>query len=124
MSEVRRLFVYGTLMRGGHHHDVLEGARFVGANATVPEFDLVFIDYYPALLRGGRTAVVGEVFEVDATMLQRLDALEEVPDYYLREPVKLADGSEADSYVMPRARALNATPIPSGDFRLHISKRS
>jgi gamma-glutamylcyclotransferase (GGCT)/AIG2-like uncharacterized protein YtfP len=118
------VFVYGTLMRGGHHHDVLQGARFVGENVTVPEFDLVFIDYYPALLRGGSTAVVGEVFEVDAATLQRLDALEEVPDYYLREPVKLADGSEVDCYVMPRARAVNATPIPSGDFRLHISKRA
>lgn len=123
MSEYRRLFVYGTLMRGGHHHDVLEGARFVGANVTVPEFDLVYIEYYPAMLRGGSTAVVGEVFEVDATMLQHLDALEEVPDYYLRERVRLSDGSEADSYVMPRARAANATPIFSGDFRLHVSKR-
>jgi gamma-glutamylaminecyclotransferase len=117
------VFVYGTLMRAGHHHDVMQGARFLRAAQTLPEYELVYIEYYPALLRGGSTSVVGEVYEVDAATLARLDELEEVPSYYLRERILLADGSEAETYVMPRERVSGAEPIASGDFRAYSARR-
>lgn len=112
------VFVYGTLMQGEHHHDALHGAVFLGARTTLPAFDLVFVDYYPAMLAGGATAIAGELYRIDAAALARLDLLEEVPTYYTRERIALSDGSFADSYLMPRERAPdNARAIVSGDFR-------
>ncbi len=111
------VFVYGTLMRGEHHHDKLAHATFLGARSTLPAYDLVRIDYYPALLPGGSTSVTGELFRVDDATLARLDELEEVPTYYLRASIELTDGSTALTYLMPRERAVGAKPIPSGDFR-------
>jgi gamma-glutamylcyclotransferase (GGCT)/AIG2-like uncharacterized protein YtfP len=119
MSARHRIFVYGTLMQGGHHHDTMQGAHFMGTARTLPEFELLCVDYYPALLRGGTTSVLGELYEVDARTLERLDELEEVPAYYLRQRIWLCDGSEADTYVMPRERVPAGTPIASGDFRAY-----
>jgi gamma-glutamylcyclotransferase (GGCT)/AIG2-like uncharacterized protein YtfP len=117
VTDRRELFVYGTLMRGEHHHDLIAGAEFLREAETPPAYELVLIDYFPALLVGGQTRVHGELYRVDADMLARLDELEEVPHYYLRARITLADGSPADTYLMPRERAPGAAPIPSGSFR-------
>jgi gamma-glutamylcyclotransferase (GGCT)/AIG2-like uncharacterized protein YtfP len=118
---LHRLFVYGTLMKGEHHHEALKSARFVGLSETEGQFDLVQIDYYPALLANGQTRITGEVYEVDDATLKELDALEEVPDFYLRERIRLSDGSEAETYVLPRERAGAGEPIPSGYFRMRTA---
>jgi gamma-glutamylaminecyclotransferase len=118
VSERSELFVYGTLMRGERHHDVMAGAEFVGAAQTLAEYELVLIDYFPALVRGGAQRVRGELYRVDAETLARLDELEEVPHYYVRERVALADGGSAETYVMPRERVgAGANKIESGSFR-------
>jgi gamma-glutamylcyclotransferase (GGCT)/AIG2-like uncharacterized protein YtfP len=117
VAERCALFVYGTLMRGEHHHDVMQGAEFVAQAETLPSYELVMIDYFPAMLAGGQTRILGELYRVDAETLLRLDALEEVPHYYVRERIALADGTSAETYLMPRERAAGAVPIPSGSFR-------
>jgi len=105
-------------MRGEHHHDVLAGAEFLGEASTLPEYELVLVDYFPALLKDGSTAVRGELYRVDAQTLARLDELEEVPHYYLREQIALAGGGTAQTYVMPRERiAEGCARIQSGSFR-------
>jgi gamma-glutamylcyclotransferase (GGCT)/AIG2-like uncharacterized protein YtfP len=121
MTSRHRVFVYGTLMKGEHHHEVLKSASFVGLTETQGNFDLVQIDYYPALLPEGKTRIMGELYEVDDATLAELDELEEVPDYYVRERIKLADDSEAFVYLMPRERAAGAEPIASGYFRMRTA---
>jgi gamma-glutamylaminecyclotransferase len=111
------LFVYGTLMRGERHHDVIAGAAFVGEARTLPAYDFVLIDYFPALLPGGQRAIEGELYQVDANTLAALDALEEVPDFYLREPIQLADGRQAQTYLLPRERASDARTLAADSFR-------
>lgn len=112
------LFVYGTLMRGEHHHEELAGAEFLGEATTLAAYELVLVDYFPALLKDGATAVRGELYRVDGATLARLDALEEVPHYYVREAIALADGRSAQTYVMPRERiAEGCARIHSGSFR-------
>ena len=111
------VFVYGTLMKGELHHTSMAHARFVRVAETEPAYDLVQIDYYPAMIAGGTARIVGELYEVDAQTLARLDELEEVPHYYERKRITLRDGTEAETYVMPRERAEGARPIPSGSFR-------
>jgi gamma-glutamylcyclotransferase (GGCT)/AIG2-like uncharacterized protein YtfP len=121
MSQRHELFVYGTLMQGEYHHETLAGAEFLGLVETLPLYDLVQIDYYPALLPGGSAKVRGELYRVDDAMLARLDALEEVPSYYVRERIELADGRSAFTYLMPRARAQAGVPIDSGYFRMRTA---
>jgi gamma-glutamylcyclotransferase (GGCT)/AIG2-like uncharacterized protein YtfP len=115
------VFVYGTLMKGELHHTSIQHARFVRAAETPAAYELVQIDYYPAMLRGGSSRIVGELYEVDDETLKRLDELEEVPHYYERCTIELADGSEALTYVMPRDRVKGGSPIPSGYFRMRTS---
>lgn len=115
------MFVYGTLMKGELHHTSIAHARFLRAAATRPEFELIQVDYYPAMLPGGTTRVVGELYEVDDQTLRQLDELEEVPDYYERRSIVLEDGTEALTYVLPRERADGGSPIPSGYFRLRTA---
>ncbi len=120
-SQSHRVFVYGTLMKGEQHSEVLMKARFIGPSESLPEYELVQIDYYPAMIPGGATTIRGEVYEVDDEMLRKLDELEEVPVYYVRQSIALADGTSAHAYIMPRERVEGSSPIPSGYFRLRTA---
>ena len=109
-----RLFVYGSLKRGGRHHDELAGAVFLGPATTVPGYRLEPLGEYLALVSvppqpepepeltttaqaqpephetdtGTATAVPGELFEVDESKLRALDAFE--GNAYERGNVRLA----------------------------------
>jgi len=96
-----RLFVYGSLKRGERHHRELAGARFVRTARTAPAYSLVDTGEYPGLVRGGTSAVAGELFEIDDALLARLDEFEDVPDVYRRDEVELDDGSRAIAYLLP-----------------------
>jgi gamma-glutamylaminecyclotransferase len=111
------VFVYGTLMQGEHHHDQIRGAEFVGERSTHPRYDLVQIDYFPAMIEGGNTAVLGELYRVDDATLARLDELEEVPHYYVRQTIELSDHTRAQTYLLPRERAAERARLPTGSFR-------
>jgi len=77
---VTRLFVYGTLLRGLSRAQVLRGAQFLGPGLV--EGRLYDLGQYPGL-RPGSGLVVGEVWEVNALTLQRIDRIE---DYEPRDP--------------------------------------
>ncbi len=116
----RKIFVYGTLLRGEPNHRLLAGAEFVGAAVTEPRFELVDLGPFPAMCTGGETAVHGECYRVDAHTLARLDRLEGHPEYYQRVPIPLADGREAETYVMPRGEVAGMPRIESGDWRRRL----
>jgi gamma-glutamylcyclotransferase (GGCT)/AIG2-like uncharacterized protein YtfP len=116
-DETTRVFVYGSLLSGLHNHDVLGGARCVGLGETAPSYTMVSLGAYPGVVEGGRGRVVGEVYEVNATTLARLDRLEGHPRFYTRKWVRLVDGSEAWMYVLPWAHARRGERIPGGDWR-------
>jgi gamma-glutamylcyclotransferase (GGCT)/AIG2-like uncharacterized protein YtfP len=106
-----RVFTYGSLLRGFGNHRLLEtnGAEFVGVNATA-EHAFRMYDYcnggFPAVCRTDRDgeSIVGECYRVNAATLARLDALEGHPDFYRREPVRMADGSIAWTYLIDAER--------------------
>ena len=93
-----RLFVYGSLKRGGRHHDELAGARFLGKATTLPGYRLEPLGEYLALVAapGSDAAVPGEVFDVAESKLGEVDAFE--GDSYERGNVRLAggEGDEGD----------------------------
>lgn len=114
---VRHLvWVYGTLKKGFFNHIAtgLSGptVRFVGPAATVQRLPLLTLTCYnvPFLLDapGNGVRVHGEVYDVDAAMLTKLDKLEGHPKFYTRRPlsVRIEGGRqiEAHGYLMPEGR--------------------
>lgn len=108
MTGTLRVFVYGTLMSGGRNAALMAGARLVAPAVTA---DAVWrLEQFnsasspgrqtPALRKGGTARVAGEVWEVDAEGLARLDRLEQNGLRYLREPLALAGGGVAWGYVL------------------------
>jgi gamma-glutamylcyclotransferase (GGCT)/AIG2-like uncharacterized protein YtfP len=113
-----RLFVYGTLMRGeAYHHRLMEQRPFLGKAKTEAAFELVDLGEYPGLVAGGATAVVGELFEMDAATLKVVDQLEGHPHLYQRTEIRLEDGSMALAYLLPAAARGRYPVIPGGDWR-------
>jgi molybdenum cofactor cytidylyltransferase len=90
-----RLFVYGTLKRGGGYHEHLAGQRFLREVTSAPGFLLLDLGPYPGLVRrtdGG--CVHGELFEVDTSFLPLLNWLEDAPKTYRLERIAI-EGEEA-----------------------------
>lgn len=110
------MFVYGTLRRGEPANGQLEACHYLGAARTTPAYTLLGLGWYPGLLAGGNTAVIGDLYAVDEPILAKLDAYEG-PEYY-RGEVALADGRRAIAYLLhPGPAAARGRPISTGDWR-------
>ena len=112
-----QIFVYGTLLRGERNHHLLHGATTLGGGRTAAAYELVDAGGFPAMISGGATAVVGEVYAVDGTTLAAIDRLEDHPNFYRRTPIRLADGRWAEVYLLDRGHTAGMPPLPSGDWR-------
>lgn len=110
-----RVFVYGTLRRGGRANRLLSGARFVAEATTDPAFELVDMGPYPGLVAGGSVAVRGEIWEIPIDLLAELDAYE--GEEYARIAIRLSDGTEAQAWVMHPHHAAGRARITSGEWR-------
>ena len=120
------LFIYGTLMPGLRLEAQMHGARFMGP-AQVPG-RVVDVGRFPGLLLGDGQ-VTGEVYEVDAAHLVRLDVVEglvpgdrEASQYWREEVMVLSgplQGHPVQTYVYNRP-VDGCTPIAHGDYRRYI----
>lgn len=88
-----KIFVYGTLKKGQPNHEFLMDkekgtAQFICQAKTIEKYPLLVATSFnlPFLLNlpdvGNR--IVGEVYEVDSTMLSSLDEFEDYPEMYNR----------------------------------------
>lgn len=101
-----RLFVYGSLMRGGEAHSKLRGSRFLGETRTLPRYQLKVLGKdFEAIVPGGNDAIPGEVYQVSFEKLLELDDWEY--DIYVREYIHVEDGSVCDAYVLRAAFPLS-----------------
>lgn len=120
------LFVYGTLRRGGsNHHLMIEGrAELLGEASTPPAFELLDLGPYPAMVAGGATSVLGEVYVVAEPLREKLDILEDVPQLYYRTAITLENGLLAETYLLANAALSKAPRIASGDWMSFIRVRA
>ena len=83
---MNKVFVYGTLKKGGRFHSVLESSEYIGKGETGPDFELYDTKAgYPAVKLGGNTKISGEIYNVDKDTLSKLDYIEGHPDFYERK---------------------------------------
>jgi gamma-glutamylaminecyclotransferase len=117
------LFAYGTLRQGEIQHALLEGARFLRLVSTPPEFLLVEVAPYAALVRGGTTAVAGELYEIEESALQRrIDVERQVPQLFTRETIELADDSSAEAYLLTMDQVRGRRRLAHGDWKQRFSR--
>jgi gamma-glutamylcyclotransferase (GGCT)/AIG2-like uncharacterized protein YtfP len=109
------VFVYGTLKRGERNHHWLQGARWVG-EVELPGLVLHDLGPFPMALVGEGRAF-GELFEVDAATLARLDQLEGYPRLYDRQQLPLADGQRAWVYLGRPYQVRHAPVVGGGKWR-------
>jgi gamma-glutamylcyclotransferase (GGCT)/AIG2-like uncharacterized protein YtfP len=89
-SETFRLFVYGTLMRGGCRHHLLAQQRFLGEAHTPPVYLLFDLGAYPGLVAGSPGQVVwGELYDVEHSSQLSLDRAEGAPQLFRLEPIEI-----------------------------------
>lgn len=110
-----KVFVYGSLRRGGALNGILDGSEFVNISKTVPAYSLYSLGAFPALVAEGETAVVGEIYEVTPETRSYLDRVEGHPHMYVRTPITLDCGTEVEVYLFPYAPRANEL-VESGDW--------
>ena len=107
---IQRIFVYGTLKRGGRFSYYLRSQRFVGEARTEPRYRLVDCGGYPGMYPAGveeeGRSIEGEIWEVDEPCRRELDVLEDVAGgEYELVPVPLLppfDGEVIHGYLYRR----------------------
>jgi gamma-glutamylcyclotransferase (GGCT)/AIG2-like uncharacterized protein YtfP len=110
----QRVFVYGTLRRGGSNHRLISGERLLGEFITEPKYRMLDLGPFPGVVIPGDQAIVGEVFSVSAITLHALDRLEEIPHLYLRERI---DSPWGNVWIyLYRRSAYKAPVVPGGDW--------
>ena len=113
-----RIFVYGTLRKGECRNYLLEDSQFIGY-ARAKGYLLYNIGSYPGMVEGGGE-VVGEVYEIPESLLEKLDWVEGVPDLFRREliEVTLETGQTISAYAYIYNRKIdNKLLISSGDWK-------
>jgi molybdenum cofactor cytidylyltransferase len=96
-----RLFVYGTLMRGGVRHGILHDQRFLREAVTRPKYQLLDLGAYPGLVvaaMDGR-AIQGELYDVERRLIPQLDRIEGAPELYRLEPVEIEQEAAVWAYI-------------------------
>jgi len=115
-----RVFVYGALRRGEYFHYLLQDAVWLGNHRTPARYTLLDLGPYPGVIKGGRSAIMGELYAISKATLKRLDWLENHPREYRRERIATPFGC-AWMYIYQRP-APRAPVVASGDWRQPLSR--
>jgi len=108
------LFVYGTLKRGLRNHFRIGDQSFLGEAVTEPRYRVIDLGPHPGLVVDSTNglAVRGELWAVNDRCLAELDAFEEVPGPFTRDPVAIAGLEDVYAYLLNIPVPANA---PTGD---------
>jgi len=126
-QEIRNILiaVYGTLRKGNGNHRLIENADYKGTYTTEPIYNLYSLGGFPGLKEGGKTAVVMEVYAVNAEEARRVDGLEgyypgETPTFYDKINIDTPYG-KAGVYTYVRQPS-ESSLIESGDWMNRFKK--
>lgn len=93
---IRKVFVYGTLMTGENNHLYLENSKCLG-NAAVEGYEMYNVGWFPAIVPG-KSTIPGELYEVPKEDMDDIDMLEGEGSLYTRKCKETTDKSLAYIY--------------------------
>jgi gamma-glutamylcyclotransferase (GGCT)/AIG2-like uncharacterized protein YtfP len=111
------MFFYGTLLPGERDHALLANAELLGPALTAPLYQLVELNVYAALIPDGKVAIVGELYALDLEARRQIDVKRQVPILFQRAAIRLADGSDAETYLMTADQVRGKRRLAHGDWR-------
>jgi gamma-glutamylcyclotransferase (GGCT)/AIG2-like uncharacterized protein YtfP len=102
MSNLTRIFIYGTLKKGFSNSSLLNSSEYLGEDITVQRYP-IFIDPsfgFPYLLseEGRGKFIKGEVYDVTDDTLKAMDIFEGSPDLYKRGTIELKEFGEVQVF--------------------------
>ena len=107
-NEDQLVFVYGTLKQAHGNNRLLYNATFKGqlytkgADYIMHSYGIPYVNRVDADdSRAGK--ILGELYQVPAHDMPRLDSLEGHPEWYCRELIEIEDGNMAWCYLNPDA---------------------
>ena len=117
--------VYGTLRRNNGNHRLIENADYKGTYITEPIYNLYSLGGFPGMREEGETAVVMEVYAVNAEEARRVDGLEgytpgEQPYFYDKIQIETPWG-QAGVYTYVK-QPNESSLIESGDWMNRFEK--
>lgn len=117
-----KVFVYGTLLKDLSNHSLISRDsthKFCGEHTTGAEYTMISCGGFPAVLQGGNTGIVGEVYEVDEnTLYGPLDGLEGYPRFYDRKYIHTPYG-DAWMYYLPEEAKRHYPTVSSGNWKTY-----
>ncbi len=111
------MFFYGTLLPGERDHALLANSELLGPALTEPLYQLVELNVYAALIPDGKVAVHGELYALDLETRRQIDVQRQVPILFQRATIRLADGSDAETYLMNPDQVRGKRRLAHGDWR-------
>ena len=109
------LFVYGSLKRGMANHPQLQQAVWVGC-ARLEGLALYDLGPFPMAIACSEpgSAIEGELYQVNAALLEQLDRFEGAPRLYQRELHRLSSGEAVWVYVGRAQQVRHVKRLSSG----------
>lgn len=127
LESKRVIAVYGNLRKGGNDHKKeLKDANYLGTFDSVPEYQLLDIGNYPALIKGN-ASVKMEVYEISKQRLAEISEIECCFDYNSAELNQKYSLTKKELIETPFGAAIlyvynqpedveKASPVKSGDW--------
>jgi len=113
------VFVYGTLKKGFGNHYLLKDAKFLGKARTEKKYKMTANGIPFVSKKEAISHIIGEVYEVGDEILRKLDFLEDHPNWYKREKVKviLENGRKLDVWLYFNEVSEGRYLISGGEFK-------
>lgn len=116
----RRLFVYGTLRKGGLAADYLQGQKLLQQGLRLKGFAMYDAGWYPFVVPAGPASLVmGDVYEVEESLMSALDAYE--GEGYVQH---LLEEEDLLLYMKADKNTEGFSRVEEGDWLMHWKNKS
>ena len=121
---MRRIFVYGTLMKGYRNHIVLLGSKCIEKEAVLEDYAMYDTGAYPAVIPQKGSKVKGEIYLVGEGKIKILNMIEAEGVLYKLTPVKLNTKSgetEGETYIyLQNVEGMRYVPFENQPWRPNV----
>ena len=112
----QKVFVYGSLRKGFGLSPVLSSSDYIETVKTKPKYTMYSLGAFPCIVKGGKTAIVGEIYSVSEEVERRLDMIEGVPQLYQKGKVEIDGYDNVIAYFMKKNKVNTLNVIETGDW--------